>query len=101
MTAIVLANTCIRSHNYHFVFVVRTFRIYSLSNFQVYDTVLLTIITLHLFLTWLHLDQPITSCKGLSSHWLRCPMQGSREGSSSSAATGRVVQQCVKTARGG
>ena len=34
------------SHNYHFFSVVRTYRIYSLSNFQVYDTELLTLITM-------------------------------------------------------
>ena len=34
------------SHNYHFFSVVRTYRIYSLSDFQVYDTKLLTILTM-------------------------------------------------------
>ena len=46
ITTIVLANTSIMSHNYHFFFVVRTFKIYSLSNFQVYSIVLLPIITM-------------------------------------------------------
>ena len=42
-----LVNTSINSHNYgFFVGVVRTLKIYSLSNFQVYNTVLLTIITM-------------------------------------------------------
>ena len=45
-TILALANTSIISHNYHFLFVVRTFKIYSLSNLQVYNTVLLTIITI-------------------------------------------------------
>ena len=39
-------NTSIMSHNYHFFFVVRTFNIYVLSNFQVYNTVLLTMDTM-------------------------------------------------------
>ena len=34
VTTIVLANTFITSHNYHFFLVVRTFKIYSLSNFE-------------------------------------------------------------------
>ena len=37
---------CITSHNYHFFFIVKTFKIYSLSNFYVYNTVLLTTITM-------------------------------------------------------
>ena len=41
-----LANTCIITHNYHFFFVVRTFEIHSLSNFQVYNTLLLTVVTM-------------------------------------------------------
>ena len=45
ITTKALANTCITSHNEYFFFVVRTLKIYSLSNFQVYNTVLLTIIT--------------------------------------------------------
>ena len=46
ITTTALANICIISHNYHFIFVVRTFKIYSLSKFQVCDTVLLTTITM-------------------------------------------------------
>ena len=46
VTTIVLANTSITLHNYHLFSVMRTFKIYSLSNFQVYNTVLLTIITM-------------------------------------------------------
>ena len=42
---LLLANTSRISHNYHF-FVVTTFKIYSISNLQVYNTVLLTIITI-------------------------------------------------------
>lgn len=41
-----LANTCLTSHNDCFFFVVRPLKIYSLSNFQVYDTVLLASITM-------------------------------------------------------
>ena len=82
----VLANTSARSRNCHFFSVVRTFRIYSLSNFPAYNTfkyitVLLIKIIMPLFSIWLHLDQTSTSCKGLSSRGLRCPMRGSREGS--------------------
>lgn len=36
----------IMSHNYHFFFVVRTLKIYSHSNFEVYKMVLLSIITM-------------------------------------------------------
>ena len=46
ITATVLVNTSIISHNYHFFFVVRTFKIYSFSNFRVYNTLLVTIITI-------------------------------------------------------
>lgn len=45
ITSIVLADASIGSHNYHFFSVVKTFKIYSLSNMQVYDMVLLAIIT--------------------------------------------------------
>lgn len=46
ITFTALAHICITSHNYHFLFVMRTLHIYSLSTFQVYSTVLLTIITM-------------------------------------------------------
>ena len=48
ITTVGLVNTCIPSHNYHFFFVVRIFKIYSLSLFQVYinNILLLTIITI-------------------------------------------------------
>ena len=41
-------NTSVTSQNYHFcfVFLVRTFKIYFLTNSQAYNTVLLTIITM-------------------------------------------------------
>lgn len=38
IATIALANTCIASHNYHFFFMVRTFKICSPSNFQIWDT---------------------------------------------------------------
>lgn len=41
-----LSYTCITSHGYFFVYVVRTFKIYTLSNFQIHNTVLLLIITI-------------------------------------------------------
>lgn len=41
-----LANTCITSHNYHFFFVVRTFKIHSLRNFQTYNIPVGTVITM-------------------------------------------------------
>ena len=43
MTSIVIANTSIILHNDHFFSFLRTFKIYSLSNFQVCNTVLLAI----------------------------------------------------------
>ena len=46
ITKITLANTSKPSHNNHFFYVVRTFKSNSLSNFQVYNTVLLAIITM-------------------------------------------------------
>ena len=45
ITTIVLAKTCIKLLNYRFFSVVRTFKIF-LSNFQVYNIVLLTIVTM-------------------------------------------------------
>ena len=46
-TTIRLVNTTFTSHNYHVsvVFMVRTFKIYCLSNFQVYSMALLTTVT--------------------------------------------------------
>ena len=44
MTTTMSANTSIISHSYHFFFAVRAFKIYSLSNFQVGNRVLLIII---------------------------------------------------------
>ena len=44
VTTTALANTSIMSHNYHCFSVVRTFKIYSLSSFQVYDTSLCCIL---------------------------------------------------------
>lgn len=41
-----LVNPSIISRNYSFLFVVKTFKIYCLSNFQVYNTALLIIITM-------------------------------------------------------
>ena len=37
--------TSITTYNYNFFLVMRTFKIYSLSNFQIYNTVLLTTVT--------------------------------------------------------
>ena len=45
ITVIVLASTATASHNYRLFFVVR-FKIYSLSSFQLYSTVLLPVITM-------------------------------------------------------
>lgn len=46
LTTIMLVNTALTSCNPHFVLVMmRTFKVYSLSNFQVYSAVLLTIVT--------------------------------------------------------
>ena len=46
ITTVVLVYTSITSHNYHFFFVVTIFKIYSLINFQIYNTVLKYIITI-------------------------------------------------------
>ena len=46
ITTIRLANTCIMSHNYPYFFLVRICKIYFLSNFQVYNTVLLITTTM-------------------------------------------------------
>ena len=55
-----IAHTSV-SHNYHFVFVVRTFKIYTLSNFQVYNTVLLTKVIL-LYIRSPEIIHLITAC---------------------------------------
>lgn len=46
MTTTALANTSIMPHDFHLYLVVRTLKIYSLGNFQVHNTLLLTIITM-------------------------------------------------------
>lgn len=46
ITTLALVNTSNSSHNCHFFFVMRIITIYSLSNFEVSSTVLLTIITM-------------------------------------------------------
>ena len=46
ITVIGLVNPSINVHNYFFSLVVRTPKIYSLSNIQVYNTELLTIVTM-------------------------------------------------------
>ena len=40
-----LANASIMLYNYHFIFVLRTFKIYFLNNFQVYNALLLAIVS--------------------------------------------------------
>ena len=59
MTTTELGNSSIMSHNYHFFFMVKTFKIYSLSNFQEYDTELLTISTM-LYIRPPEIIHPIT-----------------------------------------
>ena len=46
ITTVVLVNTSVTLSNYPFFFLVRTFKIYSVSNFQAYSTILLFIITM-------------------------------------------------------
>ena len=41
-----LVNTSVSSHSYKFFLEVKTFKIYSFSNFQIYNTVLLTMVVL-------------------------------------------------------
>ena len=48
ITMVGLVNTSLPSHNYHSVFVVRTFKIYSLSNFQVHNKILTTVTVLYI-----------------------------------------------------
>ena len=43
----VIVNSSVMSHNYHFFLVVRTLQIHFLRNLQVDNTVLLTVITIH------------------------------------------------------
>lgn len=45
ITIKVVANTFISSHIYHFFFVVRTIKICSFSNIQLYNTIFLSIVT--------------------------------------------------------
>ena len=56
-----LGNTSILSHNYHFLLMVKTFKISSLTNFQVYNTVLSAIITM-LYVRSPELINLITEC---------------------------------------
>ena len=67
ITMIVLANTSIMHHNCHFFFMMRTFTIYSPSNFQVYNTVLLTIIAV------LHIRLPRTYSSYFKSQLFKSP----------------------------
>ena len=74
-TTVPLANISILSHKYPFFSVVKTFKLYSLSNFQVYGTVLLSMITM-LYIRFSELVHLITG----SLHFLtnispslRCP----------------------------
>ena len=46
MTTVALANTSIPSYKHRYFFVLKTFKIYSFSNFQLYNTVLLAVITM-------------------------------------------------------
>lgn len=46
LAAVMPINTSIVSHNHHFLSAKRTFKSYSLSNFQVYRTVSLTVTTM-------------------------------------------------------
>ena len=75
ITTVPLANISILSHKYPFFFVVKTFKLYSLSNFQVYGTVLLSMITM-LYIRFSELVHLITgSLHSLTniSPSLRCP----------------------------
>lgn len=48
ITMVGFTNTSITSYNYYFFFQMRTFKIYSIINFQVYNAVLTTITMLHI-----------------------------------------------------
>lgn len=72
ITIKVLENSFIISHNYHSFIVVRTFKSYSRSNFQVYNTVLLPIITMLFirFLELIHLRLEVWILWPTSPHFL-------------------------------
>ena len=50
-----LVNTSTTSQNYHSLCVVRAFKLYSLSNFQIYNTLLLTVVIM-LYIRFLELN---------------------------------------------
>ena len=58
-TIVALAISSIMLHDYCVLFVMRTVKIYSLSNFEVYNAVLLTTITM----LYINLQNLSTSCK--------------------------------------
>lgn len=60
ITTVVLADTSIMSHNYHFLFVLETFQFYSINSFQEYNMLLLTIITM-LYVRFPELNLPSRS----------------------------------------
>ena len=62
-----LVDTSFTSHNYHFV-IVRTLKLYSYSNFQLYNTVLLTIVTM-LYIRSLELSHLITKFVPFDQHF--------------------------------
>lgn len=66
ITTMILANTFVM-YDYHFLFVLRAFQIYSSSNFQGHNTVLLTVITIPL----LHLVATLSGLHSLPGHQSR------------------------------
>ena len=75
---IALANTSILSHNYHFLFVVKTLKIYSLCNFQVYDRVFLAVITM-LYIRFTELANIITVSLYPSTNISLFPLLGAHD----------------------
>ena len=85
----------IHYHSYNFFLVTRTFKIHSISNFRIYNAVLLTIITM-LYIT--------SNLGFFCSHyaWLLAKPQGilSRPGRSHWHSSGRLATGCVRNQAG-
>ena len=69
-----LVNVSFTSHNYHFVVMMKALKLYSNSNFQLYNIVLLAIVTL-LYITFLEFTHlmteslyPLTSISDFPTH---------------------------------
>lgn len=79
ITTLVLAHTSITSHIYNFFFCGEKFKMYSLTNFQVYNTVLLAIITMVCVRVpeLLHLTVSVYPLASISPLWNTFPVVAS------------------------